>query len=175
MPDENLTEEIDLETKIAKLLDEHALNKTKKKADEKRRHLSEQDWRKLRVRAKRDLFFFSYSVLGYTRLSVNLHGHLCEHVRFTANNRFREYLLPRAHFKSTVLTISHSLQIVLPYDKKDEEFDDSYDELPWPQGLGTDCRLLIGHETAEGAARFLFSLTNHVLSNPVLQMLFNCT
>lgn len=157
---------------VEALIDPNKIKRAQKEADERRKALSIEDWHKLRIRAKRDLFFLSYGVLGYTRLSTNLHGELCTLVHDTAGYQFREWLLPRAHFKSTILTIADSIRIVLPYTDDDAKYDDSDTEIPWPECLGTDCRLLIGHETAEGAARFLYAITNHFVSNPVLMALF---
>lgn len=154
------------------LLDNDRLAHITQRADDKRRALSNREWHTLRVRAKRDLFFLAYGILGYTRLAQNLHGHLCAHVAATEEYRFREYLLPRFHFKSTILTISHSIQIALPYTEADAKYDLNDAPLPWPFELGPDARILIGHETAEGAARFLYAITDHVTGNETLQMLF---
>lgn len=142
-------------------------------AEKRKRKLSEEEWRRLRVRAKRDLFFLCYGVLGNNRLSINLHGDLCTKIRTSAHtHRFREWLLARGNFKSTIITIGHSIQVVLPYDKLDAEYDDDPLPIPWPDSLGTDCRLLIAHETHESAARFLYAITNHFTTNPILMALF---
>src|SRR4051812_18160469 len=71
-----------------------------KKAEAKTRELTREDRHKLRIRAKRDLFFLCYGILGNTRLSPNLHGHLCHHLESTADKRFHEVLLARGNFKS---------------------------------------------------------------------------
>lgn len=167
------------EEMVERLLNEVSLGVKQKEAEQKRARFSNEDIRKFRVRAKRDLFFLCHSVLGYDRLSPNLHGQLCTVVEQTENRRFREFLLPRGHFKSTILTIGHSIQTVLPIEKEDLEYDGwwlpyNYVQLPiqWPATLGPDCRLLIGHETAEGAARFLYAITRHFTSNPLLMSLF---
>lgn len=144
-----------------------------READKKRRSYSEEERRRLRVRAKRDLFFLCTGILGNKRLTVNFHGDLCTKLRTSAKKyRFREWLLARGNFKSTIITIAHSIQIVLPYDKTDAQYDDDPEPLGWPDSLGTDCRLLIAHETHESAARFLYAITNHFTTNPLLMALF---
>jgi hypothetical protein len=154
-----------------------------KKAEEKTRALTHEDRCKLRIRAKRDLFFLCYGILGNTRLSPNLHGHLCHHIESTEEKRFREFLLARGNFKSTIVTIGHSIQVVLPISEEDLTYDGWWfttgekphykvGELPWPNNLGTDAKLLIAHETHESAARFLYAITNHFTNNSLLMGLF---
>lgn len=116
----------------------------------------------LRRRAKTDLFFLC-NLLGYDKLSVNFHGHFCNWLTISQNERYRMILLPRGHYKSTIMTLAEAIQIVLPDDKGDQ---------PWPRNLGTDCRLLIAHETAEGASRFLGAIQQQFLTNPLLLALF---
>lgn len=142
-------------------------------AENKMRRMSNEEKHLLRVQCKRDLFFLCTGVLGYKRLTEAFHGDLCNKVRETSKRyRFREWLLARGNFKSTILTISHSIQIVLPYTKEDAAHDDDPQPLEWPYNLGTDCRLLIAHETHESAARFLYAITNHFTTNPLLMGLF---
>lgn len=117
----------------------------------------------LRRKAKSNLFFLAYGILGYSKLSSNLHLEICKWHRKTLLYQFREILLPRSHYKSTIETISDSIQIVLPDDIGDQ---------PYPRNLGTNCRLLISHETSEAAARFLLSITQHFTGNPLLMGLF---
>jgi hypothetical protein len=162
---------------VDKLLEEETLTKNRNTAYQKSKELSEEQRRKYRIRAKRDLFFLCYSILGNNRLSPNLHGHLCAHVQKTAYRRFHEYLLFRGGFKSTILTIGKNIQTVLPVEEADLKYDGWWldgeqSEMPYPANLGTDCRILIGHETHEGSARFLYAITSHFLSNVLLMGLF---
>jgi hypothetical protein len=168
---------------IDQLLSSVISGESVKKAQEKTRALSKEDRHKLRIRAKRDLFFLCYGVLGNTRLSPNLHGNLCHHIESTEASRFREYLLARGNFKSTIVTIGHSIQVVLPVTAEDLAYDGWWfaenekphyelGKLPWPNELGTDAKLLIAHETHESAARFLYAITNHFTNNPLLMGLF---
>lgn len=153
------------------------------RAAQKVKPLSKEETRKLRIRCKRDLFFLCYGILGNTRLSPNLHGNLCHHIESTEDKRFREFLLARGNFKSTIVTIGHSIQVTLPVEKEDLEYDGwwfnngetphyTLGSLPWPNSLGTDVKLLIAHETHESAARFLYAITNHFTNNPLLMGLF---
>jgi hypothetical protein len=139
---------------------------------DKRRPTSQEQFHAIRARCKRDLFFLAYTILGYDRLSVNLHGEVCQHLKDTENARFRMYLLPRNHFKTRIITIAHSIQACLPYTKEDAAHDPDTSPLPWPFELGVNNRVLIGHETHSGAARYLFSITAHYTANPLFMALY---
>ena len=168
---------------VEQLLAEVTSGVAQQKAADKVKPLSKEETHKLRIRAKRDLFFLCYGVLGNTRLSPNLHGNLCRHVETTENKRFREFLLARGNFKSTIITVGHSIQIVLPVTAEDLEYDGWWfkqgetahyelGKLPWPASLGVDAKVLIAHETHESSARFLYGITNHFTNNPLLMGLF---
>ncbi len=133
------------------------------KADELRNGLSQDYINHLRHRAKTDLFWLATGVLGYSDLSPNLHGGLSLWMQRRNLDRFRLILLPRSHFKSTICTISDSIQIALPDDKG---------SAPYPRNLGVDGRILIAHEANESAQMFLTEISSHILTNPLLQMLF---
>jgi len=145
------------------LLSETKLKETQTKVELKFREFTTEKIDYLRRRAKNDLFFLNTSILGHDRLSPQLHGHLCNWLERNKDWRFREILLPRGHFKSTVCTIGDSIQIVLPNVNGDENH---------PRDMGTDCRLLICHETDGQASNFLFAITGHFMSNPLLMGLF---
>lgn len=117
----------------------------------------------LRRRCKTDLFFLSFSILGYDRLSPVLHGQICAWLQKNKTERYIELLLPRAHFKSTIETITHTIQTVLPDDIGDQ---------PHPYSLGPNARILIVHEVSRMASGYLFSIIQHFMSNPVLMALF---
>lgn len=121
------------------------------------------EYKTFQVLAKTDLFFLTNTILGYDRLSPNLHGDLGNWMVDTDNEQFREILLPRGHFKSTEATIGDSIRQSLP---------DVTGNAPWPACLGTDIRLAIFHEAREQAMRFLFAITSAYLSNPWLRALF---
>lgn len=144
--------------------DPNYVKEQKQEAEHKYSHLSLTRKGELRHLAKHNLFFLAYSVLGYTRLSTNLHGHAIEWFQWAEQRKqFRMILLPRGHFKSTVFTIADSIRTILP--------DDSGTAI-WPNNLGTDCRLLIAHETREMASRYLLEVQGHILSNHLLMWLF---
>jgi predicted phage terminase large subunit-like protein len=143
-------------------LKDEALTK-RKEAEAEAAKLSSNVWRDLRAKCKEDLFFLSTAILGFDKLSPGLHGHLTTWMDKTRDDQFRMFLLPRAHYKSTVITIGDSIRAVLPDDTGNR---------PWPENLGTNCRLCIAHETRDQAADFLFAITSHFLSNTLLLALF---
>ncbi len=117
----------------------------------------------LRRKAKSDLYFLATAILGYNKLSPGLHGHFATWMKRTNHKQYRLILLPRGHYKSTITTISDTIQIVLPDDGGNE---------PYPRNLGPEGRVLIAHEGQEHAARFLTSITSHFRTNPLLMALF---
>lgn len=169
----NPPEDANLDKLVDELFEPNKVGAILKEAELQRKRLATEQWHLMRVAAKRNLFFFSTTVLGYDRLSPVLHGDLCTQIRATEPHwQYRGWLLPRAHFKSTIITIAHNLQTVLPYTEEDAKYDDSSVGLTTVERLGTDARILIAHEVRDQAARFLFSITNHVTSNPTLLALF---
>lgn len=131
-------------------------------ADREFKHLNETQWRELRHRAKHDRFFLGKGVLRYKKLAP-LHKHLCNWLETYENERFKEILLPRGHYKSTVITVTGGIQSALT--------DDSGSAV-WPYSLGPDILNLIGHEVKESAQKFLLEITGHFLSNKMLMWLF---
>lgn len=156
------TNEVPLDDLYNKLLDPTSLKVNEAEAADYRNKLSRVVYNTYRKAAKDDLFFLC-SILGYDRLSTRFHGHFCSWLQSARESRFRMVLLPRGHYKSTIMTIAEAIQIILPDDTKEQ---------PWPRNLGTDCRLLIAHETELGAQRFLYAITSQIISNPVLRGLF---
>ena len=116
-----------------------------------RSELSPEEFELLRERARVDLYFLAKTVLGYKDLSPNLHGHLCNWLRRNEGSQYRCVLLPRAHFKSTIVTVSLNIQRALRNSNK---------------------RIALVHESATGAQRFLEEVTSHFLENKMLKMLF---
>ena len=148
---------------LENLLDEDNLKKRQYAAEEAVKGYSVDEWKYMRWRAKNDPFFLATGVLGFNKLSVNLHGHLCNWLTSTDNEQFRGILLPRAHYKSTIATITDSIRIALPDDAGD---------CVWPRNLGPNVRLVIGHEVDAMASRFLGQIQQHFMSNPILMGLF---
>ena len=136
------------------LLHPDRLDKAQEDAKKRRDALDEDNVRELKVLCKTDTFFLAYSILGYTKLTTKFHGHFCAWLDKTKNQKregtdelvwlYRMTLLARSHFKSTIKTITGSIQAALP-DVTGKEI--------YPFNLGTDIRLLLGHE--EGGCQFL--------------------
>ncbi len=63
----------------------------------------------LRSKALGSFFFFTKVVLGYDKLAAHLHLPFCQHVQNSEAKRKRGYLLPRGHFKSTIVAKSYPL------------------------------------------------------------------
>lgn len=121
------------------------------------------NYKQLRILAKHDVFFLANAILGYPDLNVSLHGDLSGWMMRNRRTRFRMLLLPRGHYKTTVWTIADSIRIALP--------DDANLGI-WPECLGPECRILIGHEVRDTAASFLVTIAGNFLSNPLLMSLF---
>jgi hypothetical protein len=152
------------EQEIKPLLDPEYNRRFRKQAEDEAGKLDTETWRNLRKLAKTDPFFLAYGVLGYTKLSTNLHGHLVSWMKRTEPlYNFRLLLLPRGHYKSTIWTITDSIRAALP---------DEDEETPWPYCLGPDIRVCIMHEVEKVASKFLSSIQNHFLSNIALMKLF---
>ncbi|KKL28782.1 hypothetical protein LCGC14_2371700, partial [marine sediment metagenome] len=145
------------------LLNSDLLMESQKQAEKRVDGYTTEEWQYLRKRAKVDLFFLIYGVLGYDNLTESLHGHLCSWLRRRSEDFYKLVLMPRGHYKTTICTIGDSIQIALPDDTGLE---------PFPRNLGPDVRILLGHETAEGASRFNYEITGHFVANPTLMGLF---
>lgn len=143
------------------LTDQVNIDSARKSGEKKFEQLGAEEIEYLRHRAATDLFFLAYGILGYSRLSPGLHGNICSWLQRTASEQYRMVLMPRAHFKTSLVTISDSIQCVLPNSSA-----------PWPRNLGPNCRILFGHESHEGATRFLYETTRHFCNNPRLMGLF---
>ncbi len=157
----NLNEELDIG--YARITDPDSLKKRRKEAEAKAAEFTSDEWKKLRILAKKNLFFLTETVLGYNKLSPNLHGSVCRWYDQSKVFQYLLLLLPRSHYKSTLFTIGGTVQAHLPDDEGNE---------PWPYCLGTDGRTIIFHEVHEMAAKFLFSVSSHFLTNKFLMALF---
>jgi len=162
----NLTTSSDEDiAELARLTDEKNIAKLRNLGDTSIKGLNQTQVTELRRRAKTDLYFLAKGVLRYTKLSPNLHGSLCEWYHRNRSWRFKELLLARGHYKSTVRTEAHGIQCALPVDSEDWG-------VCYPETLGTNIRILIAHEVKETASKFLLAITGHFLSNPTLMALF---
>jgi predicted phage terminase large subunit-like protein len=149
---------------IGNVITPEQLQKNVKLAEKYAQEYTVEEWKALRKLAKESLWFLTTTVLGYKKMSEELHAHLFAWMHATeAKFQFREILLPRGHYKSTGLTVADSIRAGLP--------DDS-GNAPWPYCLGPEIRLCIVHETDKSAQRFLYQIASHFLGNPILMGLF---
>src|SRR3990167_9950997 len=132
------------------VLSDERLYQTQKLAEKQFSQIDSETFKRLQYKAKTDSYFLCYSILGYTELNTNFHMHFCNWLNATRGEHYRLTLLPRGHFKTTIETITDSIQLVLP---------DVTGLMPYPYNLGPNARLMLGHETGDGASRFLFEIT----------------
>jgi hypothetical protein len=144
------------------LLDPSGLYEAQKSAEKHYEHQTTDKLQYLRKRCKTDLLFLT-NVLGYNKTTARLHGHLSWWLDSTIHEQFRIILMPRGHYKTTVDTITDSVRITLPAGDLSP---------PEPHNLGPEVRILLCHETHEGASRFLYEITHHFMRNPQLIGLF---
>lgn len=99
---------------------------------------------------RNSLFFFANAVMGYKDMTERCHGDLCE---FADRNpkRFKMMLMPRDHFKSSVITIAGSLQRVV---------------------RNPETTQLIANESSTNAERFLRSIRQHAEGNKIFRSLY---
>lgn len=133
------------------LFNQTRLDESKRASELEQKRLGDEKIAELRDLATNDLYFLAFGILGYNRLSPNLHGNLCKWLEHTSSDRFRNILLPRGHFKTTICTITDTIQRIL---------------------RNPSIRILLAHETEDGASRFLYSITAHFTSNELLMALF---
>lgn len=155
--------ETNLDGAWSNLLDAEHLSARREAAEEHLSSLSSEEIKYLRRRAKNDLYFLAYGLLEYDLLSPKLHGSLSNWMLKTRDSQYRLILLPRGHYKSTLITISDSVQMALP---NDADIDD------YPHCLGPNIKLLLAHENRESAARFLFEIASAFLEKPAMLALF---
>lgn len=145
------------------LFDADSIKLARKEAEEKARDWSSDDIAMLRRKCKNDLFFLARGPLEYTELSPKFHGHLTGWMAQTRNAQYRMELLPRGHYKSTLSTISESIQMALPNDAG---------ILEHPYCLGPNVTLLISHEVRERAADFLYEIAAGFTRKPGMLALY---
>ena len=149
---------------LASLVQPDVIKQNKIAAEQAMNDFSSDEIKYLRKRAKLDLYFLCTGVLGYNKFDKDFHGKLFGWMMRNVRSRFKCILLPRSFLKSTGLTIADSIRTALPNDPGTDF---------WPECLGLDCRILICHENHDtGAARFLFQITQQILTNKMLMGLF---
>ncbi len=146
-----------------KIYTEEEVARTRGAGEKKLEQFTSDHIKKLRKRAKHDLFFLAYGILGYDKLSGGLHRDFCRWLERTQSDLYRLILLPRSHYKSTIATISDSIRIALPDDDGISVY---------PRNLGFNVRILLAHETDGSAQRFLSSIRDFVYRSELLLALF---
>lgn len=118
----------------------------------------------LKDKALRSFFFFAKVVMGYSKMVAHLHYPICERLQNNPQIRKSGNLLPRGHFKSTIISKAYPLwrTIKVAYDE-----DGTYH----PERLG-DFRTLILGESDKVAKKNLKDPKWHLLNNQLLRSLF---
>lgn len=153
--------EYDTGPELKDLLDDKKLTERRKAADERFKGLSDAQIEGLRRRCKHDLFFLCAGPLEYDLLSPRLHGNLAGWIQRTEGWQNRMFLLPRDHYKSTIITIGDGVRMALPVEAQTH-----------PYSLGPNVKILIGHEVRETAAKFLYEITAAFTRKELLMFLF---
>lgn len=102
----------------------------------------------LRKVYERDLFRFAKEVLGYDKLCPKLHGWIIQ--QFVDKKNFL-LLIPRDHFKTTVVTISATI---------------------WDIIKNPNMRIYVANAVLGEAQKFLREIKGHMEQNPILKMMW---
>lgn len=105
----------------------------------------------LKLLGKTNLYFLSEGILGYNQLQPSAHAALCNFLDRSQSKR-KMVLMPRGHLKSTICTVSRSIQKCLQN----------------PDGY----RALIANEVALKAQAFLTEIKQHWQINEMLRALW---
>jgi predicted phage terminase large subunit-like protein len=105
----------------------------------------------LAEKGRNNLYFFAKGIMGFKDMTERCHGPMCG---FADSHpaRFKMMLMPRDHFKSSVITIAGGLQRVV----KDAE-----------------SRQLIANESATNSERFLSAIRQHAEGNRIFRALYS--
>lgn len=117
--------------------------------------------REMRRQCCDSLYFLAKAVIGFNDLTSDLHLDIC---RFIQEDKAKRKLLivPRSHFKTTMLSISYPIWRLLP--KKEDWQRDKTD--------GPNSRILLCSSTSTNAERFLRRIKAVFESNKMFQWLF---
>lgn len=113
--------------------------------------IPETERQKLRKIAQNDLFVLSKGILGYPDVTAQAHGIMCQFIQAHPSLR-RMVLMPRAHLKSTIGAVAHSIQLVIG----NPEYE----------------RILLVSETMRQAKKFLREIKAHFENGHLLRKLF---
>jgi predicted phage terminase large subunit-like protein len=99
---------------------------------------------------KNDLYAFNNGILGYKDMTPACHGPLCSFFQHNPK-QFKRGLMPRDHFKSSVITIGGTL---------------------WKIVRNPDERIHIKNEKIGNASRFLTAIKTHATSGKIFRTLY---
>lgn len=102
------------------------------------------------TRASGDLYTFA-TILGFTKVRPGAHGPVCTFINHNPA-RFKLIMMPRDHFKTSLVTISGSLQKIVQ---------------------NPEHRLLIANENATNAERFLRAIRQIAEKNRIFRTMFS--
>lgn len=102
-------------------------------------------------KAKNDYYFFCKEILGYQKMSPEPHKELCNFITNPKGKRKKIILLPRGSFKSSVVTVGHSI-FSLAQDPNE--------------------RILIAHEVQKLARKYVKEVRGHLEENQKFRAIF---
>lgn len=117
------------------------------------------------LRCKTDLYFLAKEILNYTKMEPHVHQELCDYTTsilpnppelphnpdFDPNKNLLLLLMPRGTFKSSVVTVAFSLQMILN---------------------DPNVRILIDSETFSKSKAFLREIQDHLMNNQQYREVF---
>lgn len=106
--------------------------------------------RRIKERAATDYFYFCKEILGYSKMSEVPHQELCTHIRKTGKRK-KLTLMPRNSFKSSVITVGHTLFSLTQNPNK---------------------RILIASETQKNATKYVKEIKAHIEKNEKFRALY---
>lgn len=142
------------------LFDQKSISTARAEAEKKFQDLSSGQIDFVKRKMKNDLFFLGTS-LGYNLLSPRLHGDLAGWMQRHRGWQYKLILMPRGHYKSTLLSVVDPIQMALDIESPH-----------YPYSLGPDGKYLIMHEVRETAAKFLFEITKAFTHKDVMLAFF---
>jgi len=102
---------------------------------------------------KKNLYFLCKVILGYTKLNERVHLPMCKFSDQTRGTYLRRMkLMPRTHFKTTIWTISETIQDIVN---------------------NPNVRILIVADTGVNATRFMQEIQQHFQYNEVFRWIFS--
>jgi predicted phage terminase large subunit-like protein len=150
-------------SEIESLLDQKQISAARAEGEQRFRDFTSDQITNIKRRCKTDLFFLSHGPLEYTKITPKTHGSLTNWMQKTRGHNFRLELMPRGHYKSTIITEADSIQMALPNIADVQEF---------PYCLGPNVKILLAHEVREKAAEFLYNITKAFTRKPLMVALW---